>query len=62
MHVYIEDGHKWSVPNVPGAGAAAGHSRTYAPVVCLLNAKGIHQPGWVCSQEDLLAEDWEIAN
>lgn len=62
MHIYIEDAHTWSVPATKAAGAAAGHKRQYAPCVCLFNAKGVHQPGWVCSQEDLLATDWEVVS
>lgn len=31
------------------------------PYVALHNAAGEWQPGWVCSQADLLAMDWEIA-
>lgn len=29
--------------------------------IAMWTAKGIWQPGWVCSQADLLATDWEIA-
>lgn len=28
------------------------------PCIVLVNAQGMHQPGWVASQADLLAEDW----
>ncbi len=56
MHLYLED----QLSHTIDAGAFKGQRREYAPVVCLCNAKGIHQPGWVCSQEDLLATDWEI--
>ena len=31
------------------------------PYLAMMNAKGQWQPGWVCSQADLLAEDWEVA-
>jgi len=31
------------------------------PYVALWNARGEWQPGWTCSQEDLLATDWELA-
>lgn len=57
MHIYIEDQLSHTIPG----GVFKGQRREYAPVVCLLTAKGVHQPGWVCSQEDLLAEDWELA-
>lgn len=55
MHLYLEDQLSHTIPG----GVFKGVRREYAPVVCLLNARGIHQPGWVCSQEDLLATDWE---
>ena len=57
MHLYLED----QLSHTIQAGVFKGQRREYAPVVCLYNAKSIHQPGWVCSQEDLLATDWEIA-
>ncbi len=31
------------------------------PYIAMMNAQGQWQPGWVCSQADLLADDWEIA-
>ncbi len=31
------------------------------PYIALMNAQGHWQPGWVCSQADLLATDWEAA-
>lgn len=55
MHLYLED----QLSHTIGDGVLKGERREYAPVVVLHNAKGIHQPGWVCSQEDLLATDWE---
>lgn len=60
MHIYLEDCYSWHLPKVKEAGVYAGSTRKYAPVVCLFNSKEIHQPGWVCSQEDLLADDWEL--
>jgi hypothetical protein len=62
MHIYLEDKYSWHLPKVKAAGVFAGQTREYAPVVCLYTAKGIHQPGWVCSQDDLLATDWEPAS
>lgn len=32
------------------------------PYVALYNAAKEWQPGWVCSQADLLATDWELAD
>lgn len=57
MHLYLEDQLSYTVPG----GVFKGVRREYAPVIVIHNAKGIHQPGWVCSQEDLLATDWELA-
>lgn len=57
MHLYLED----QLSHTIGDGVFKGQRREYAPVVVLMNAKGIRQPGWVCSQEDLLATDWELA-
>ncbi len=30
------------------------------PCVCMFTAQGTLQPGWTCSQSDMLSEDWEI--
>lgn len=55
MHVYLEDGFRFPVR----AGVFKGADRKYEPVVVLFTAQGTHQPGWVCSQQDMLADDWE---
>ncbi len=55
MHLYLEDG--FSMP-VRG-GVHAGAVRVYEPVICMYTAQGKHQPGWLASQPDMLAEDWE---
>ncbi len=39
----------------------AGRDAEMLPCVTLRTAQGQFQPGWVCSQADLLAEDWESA-
>lgn len=57
MHIYLED--CWSLP-IRG-GVYRGQSREYGAVVVLYTGKDdIHQPGWTCSQADMLAEDWQI--
>ncbi len=28
--------------------------------VCMFTVQGTLQPGWTCSQSDMLSEDWEI--
>lgn len=30
------------------------------PCIVMLTAQGRHQPGWLASQADMLAEDWEV--
>lgn len=57
QHVYVEDQLSYTVPG----GVFKGQRREYAPVLVLFNAQGVHQPGWVPSQGDLFAEDWQIA-
>ena len=37
-------------------------STEYNPCICLFNAQGKHQPGWVPSQGDMAANDWSIVN
>lgn len=56
MHVYLEDG--WT-ETIKG-GVFKGTKRTYEPCVHLFTAQGTHQPGWVCAQPDMLANDWEV--
>jgi hypothetical protein len=55
QHIYLEDQLGYTIPG----GVFKGERREYAPVLCLYNAQGIHQPGWVPSQGDLMAEDWQ---
>jgi hypothetical protein len=64
MHLYLEnlENLEDQLSRAIGDGVFSGHFREYAPVVVLYNSKGIHQPGWVCSQEDLLATDWEVCS
>jgi len=33
-----------------------------APHIDMFTATGAFQPGWLASQADLLAEDWEVVN
>ena len=58
MHLYLEDGHMMPVRG----GVYAGSKRIYDPVICMFTAKGTHQLGWLASQADLLAEDWQIVD
>ncbi len=56
MHIYLED--YFIVPIK--AGVFAGRKREYEPVICMFTAQGKHQPGWLASQADMLAEDWVV--
>ena len=56
MHLYLED----SLMFTPGAGMFKGQTRRYQPCIVMFTAQGLHQPGWLASQADMLAEDWEI--
>lgn len=55
QHVYLEDGYTQKI----GDGVFKGSSRVYLPVLVLFNAQGQHQPGWLPSMGDLMADDWE---
>ena len=57
QHVYLEEHLGFTI----GDGAYKGQHRAYKPVLILFNSQGEHQPGWLPSMGDLLAEDWEIA-
>lgn len=58
MHVYLE-----SMLSVPvRAGAFKGEVRKYDPFFVMFTAKGTHQAGWLASQADMLAEDWEVVS
>lgn len=56
MHLYLED----MLSHTVGAGAHKGHVRKYEPTIVMFTAQGLHQPGWLASQADMLAEDWQI--
>lgn len=36
------------------------HDMDCRPYIVMWTAKQQWQPGWLCSQDDLLAEDWEV--
>ena len=56
MHIYLEDMFSFPIK----AGVYKGQTRKYDPVICMFTAQGTHQPGWLASQADILAEDWEV--
>jgi len=53
MHLYLED---W----LEGAMTFGPSKRRLEPVICMFTAQGKHQPGWLASQADMLADDWQI--
>ena len=55
MHVYLEDGYKQPIK----AGLFKGQVREYASAIYMFTAQGTHQPGWLASQADMLADDWQ---
>jgi len=56
MHVYLEDGYTMTIRG----GIFKGTTRTYEPVIVMFTAQGKHQQGWLASQADMLADDWQI--
>ena len=52
MFIYLLDSHGVRQPyaNVP---------IIYERCIVLYTAQGKHQPGWLASQEDMLATDWQ---
>lgn len=55
MHLYLEDSLSFRV----SGGVFSGHARKYEPCIVMFTAQQKHQPGWLASQADILAEDWE---
>ena len=58
MHIYLEEHYNWKIPG----GVYKDEIRKYDPVICMFTAQGTHQPGWLASQADILAIDWEIVS
>lgn len=56
MHLYLEEDLGWKVQVENGKSV----ERKYEPVICMFTAQEKHQPGWLASQADMLAEDWEV--
>lgn len=55
MHIFLEE-HFTALINMGGRKL----DRKYEPVICLWTAQKTTQPGWLPSQQDLLANDWTI--
>ena len=56
MHLYLEERYKDVVPGR----RYMGDTKRYEPCIVMFTAQRKHQPGWLASQADMLAEDWEI--
>ncbi len=56
MHLYLEDGWKMRIRSL----APVDSGREYEPVICMFTVQQKHQPGWLASQADMLASDWQI--
>ena len=54
MYIYLENALK----AVHREGVYKGQIRNFAPAIVMFTAQLTHQPGWLASQADLLAEDW----
>ena len=57
MHIYLEEHPTYIFPRGTGV---TGLKRNYDPVIVMYTAQGRHQPGWLASQADILAEDWQV--
>jgi hypothetical protein len=60
-HVYLEDWLEGTLTFGPSE-ANARLQRRLEPALCMYTAQGKHQPGWVPSQADMLAKDWQIVS
>lgn len=61
MHVYLEGHSQMMFPRASVKGKITQTpTGKVLPCMILFNARGDRQPGWIASQEDTLAEDWEI--
>lgn len=51
MYLYLATGLKFETPVA---------IEDFEPCVVMYTAQGKHQPGWLASQADMLANDWEV--
>lgn len=58
MHIYLEEGRMLPLCG----GAFRKQDRQYDPVIVMFTAQGTHQPGWLASQADILADDWGVVD
>lgn len=68
MHLYYLDGY--STPMQGGKAVTNDNSQVgkpwelaqLEPCICMYTAAGKHQPGWLASQNDMLATDWYLVS
>jgi len=61
MHLYLEDSLYRSMPRADVRGRIKYSDQgKYEPCIVMFTAQQKHQPGWLASQADMLAEDWEV--
>lgn len=53
MHVYLARDLQWTA-------GSFGNAHHGLPCLVMVTATGDHQPGWLASQADMLAEDWTL--
>ncbi len=63
MHLYLEDSLTIDLPRLDARGRPTHQqTRRYEPCIVMFTAQEKHQPGWLASQADMLADDWQIVN
>lgn len=63
MHLYLEDHLYRSMPRADVKGKVTHTDQgKYEPCIVMFTAQQKHQPGWLASQADMLADDWEVVD
>lgn len=61
MHLYLEDALYRSMPRADVKGKVTYSDQgKYEPCIVMFTAQQKHQLGWLASQADMLADDWEV--
>lgn len=61
MHLYLERDSPRYMPRATKGGKVSYEVLGYyEPCIVMFTAEQKYQPGWLASQADILAEDWEI--
>lgn len=56
MFIYYVDNLAYQIRD----GVFRGQLRVCQPCIVMFTAQGLHQPGWLASQPDMLSEDWQV--